>query len=104
VQQHRALLTFDVSLPIENMKSYACEVCESVRGFAGENRCFVFGHMADGNLHIVVAGRRRLRPRARGSRSMVYRAARGHRRLGVRRAWHRASRKRAYLPLSAHAG
>jgi FAD/FMN-containing dehydrogenase len=49
------LLTFDVSLPIENMRDYAHEVGESVRAFAGENRCFVFGHMADGNLHIVVA-------------------------------------------------
>jgi FAD/FMN-containing dehydrogenase len=49
------LLTFDVSLPIENMKAYAAEVCESVRAFAGDNRTFVFGHMADGNLHLVIA-------------------------------------------------
>ena len=49
------LLTFDVSLPIENMKAYSDEVCEAVRAFAGPNRCFVFGHMADGNLHLVIA-------------------------------------------------
>jgi FAD/FMN-containing dehydrogenase len=49
------LLTFDVSLPIENMKAYAAEVCAGVRAFAGEERTFVFGHMADGNLHLVVA-------------------------------------------------
>jgi FAD/FMN-containing dehydrogenase len=49
------LLTFDVSLPIENMRAYAAEVCAGVRAFAGEERTFVFGHMADGNLHLVVA-------------------------------------------------
>jgi FAD/FMN-containing dehydrogenase len=49
------LLTFDVSLPIENMQAYAAEVCAGVRAFAGEERTFVFGHMADGNLHLVVA-------------------------------------------------
>src|SRR5262245_16564681 len=49
------LLTFDVSLPIENMKAYVEEVNASVRAFAGDNRSFVFGHMADGNLHLVIA-------------------------------------------------
>jgi FAD/FMN-containing dehydrogenase len=49
------LLTFDVSLPIENMKDYVAQVNESVRSFAGDNRSFVFGHMADGNLHLVIA-------------------------------------------------
>lgn len=49
------LLTFDVSLPIENMKEYSREVCDAVQAFAGPNRCFVFGHMADGNLHLVIA-------------------------------------------------
>src|SRR5678815_5498719 len=55
VQNIAPLLTFDVSLPIENMKAYVREVGEGVQALAGENRCFVFGHMADGNLHIVVA-------------------------------------------------
>src|SRR5688572_484683 len=45
------LLTFDVSLPIENMKAYVEQVNAAVREFAGDNRSFVFGHMADGNLH-----------------------------------------------------
>lgn len=49
------LLTFDVSLPIENMRDYAAQVYEAVRARAGENRAFVFGHMADGNLHVVIA-------------------------------------------------
>ncbi len=92
------LLTFDVSLPIENMKAYAEEVCESVRAFAGDNRCFVFGHMADGNLHIVVAGGDDAATRARVE-DMVYRplAAIG----GSVSAEHGIGlEKRAYLPLS----
>ena len=93
-----ALLTFDVSLPIENMKAYAGEVCESVRAFAGDNRCFVFGHMADGNLHIVVAAGDDAATRARVE-ELVYRplAAIG----GSVSAEHGIGlEKRAYLALS----
>jgi FAD/FMN-containing dehydrogenase len=49
------LLTFDVSLPIETMKAYTEKVSADVDSFAGPNRAFVFGHMADGNLHLVIA-------------------------------------------------
>lgn len=92
------LLTFDVSLPIENMKDYSQQVCDSVRAFAGENRAFVFGHMADGNLHIVVAGGDDAATRARVE-DIVYRplAAIG----GSVSAEHGIGlEKRAYLPLS----
>jgi len=98
VQNIGALLTFDVSLPIENMKVYAREVCDSVRAFAGENRCFVFGHMADGNLHIVVAAGDDAVTRAKVE-DMVYRplAVIG----GSVSAEHGIGlEKRAYLPLS----
>jgi FAD/FMN-containing dehydrogenase len=92
------LLTFDVSLPIGNMKEYAREVCESVRAYAGENRAFVFGHMADGNLHIVVAAGDDAATRAKVE-DMVYRplAAIG----GSVSAEHGIGlEKRAYLSLS----
>jgi FAD/FMN-containing dehydrogenase len=92
------LLTFDVSLPIENMKEYVREVNDSVRAFAGDNRSFVFGHMADGNLHIVVAAGDDGATRAK-IEDMVYRplAAIG----GSVSAEHGIGlEKRAYLPLS----
>src|SRR6187549_982649 len=92
------LLTFDVSLPIENMKAYAQEVCDAVEAFAGPNRCFVFGHMADGNLHLVIAAGDDSATRARVE-DMVYRplAAIG----GSVSAEHGIGlEKRAYLPLS----
>jgi FAD/FMN-containing dehydrogenase len=92
------LLTFDVSLPIENMKAYTEEVCEAVRAFAGPNRAFVFGHMADGNLHLVVAAGDDAATRAT-IEGMVYRplASIG----GSVSAEHGIGlEKRAYLPLS----
>jgi FAD/FMN-containing dehydrogenase len=92
------LLTFDVSLPIENMRAYVEEVNAAVRAFAGENRSFVFGHMADGNLHLVIAAGDDAATRARVE-DMVYRplAAIG----GSVSAEHGIGlEKRAYLPLS----
>jgi FAD/FMN-containing dehydrogenase len=92
------LLTFDVSLPIENMKAYVEEVNATVRGFAGENRSFVFGHMADGNLHLVIAAGDDAATRAKVE-DIVYRplAAIG----GSVSAEHGIGlEKRAYLPLS----
>jgi FAD/FMN-containing dehydrogenase len=95
------LLTFDVSLPIENMNEYVREVNQSIGAFAGDNRSFVFGHMADGNLHIVVAAGDDAATRARVE-DLVYRplAAIG----GSVSAEHGIGlEKRAYLPLSRSA-
>ena len=95
------LLTFDVSLPIENMKAYVEQVNAAVHEFAGDNRSFVFGHMADGNLHIVVAAGDDAATRARVE-EIVYRplAAIG----GSVSAEHGIGlEKRAYLPLSRSA-
>jgi FAD/FMN-containing dehydrogenase len=92
------LLTFDVSLPIENMRAYSEEVCAAVTSLAGENRAFVFGHMADGNLHVVIAAGDDAATRARVE-AIVYRplAAIG----GSVSAEHGIGlEKRAYLPLS----
>jgi FAD/FMN-containing dehydrogenase len=98
VQNIASLLTFDVSLPIENMKAYVQEIEAAVRAFAGDNRCFVFGHMADGNLHIVIAAGDDAATRAKVE-VMVYRplATIG----GSVSAEHGIGlEKRAYLPLS----
>jgi FAD/FMN-containing dehydrogenase len=95
------LLTFDVSLPIENMKEYAEEVGRAVHALAGPNRCFVFGHMADGNLHLVIAAGDDAATRAR-IEGIVYRplAAIG----GSVSAEHGIGlEKRDYLPLSRSA-
>ena len=101
VQNIAPLLTFDVSLPIENMNAYVQIVSEQVRSFAGDDRCFVFGHMADGNLHIVAATGDDDATRAKVE-EMIYRplAAIG----GSVSAEHGIGlEKRAYLPLSRSA-
>jgi predicted amidohydrolase len=82
------LLTFDVSLPIENMKAYTEEVCGAVHAFAGPNRAFVFGHMADGNLHLVIAAGDDAADAGTRRRHGLS-AAGGDRRVGVGRTWHR---------------
>ncbi len=92
------LLTFDVSLPIENMKAYVEEVNAAVREFAGENRSFVFGHMADGNLHLVIAAGDDPATRSRVE-AMVYEPLEAI--GGSVSAEHGIGlEKRAYLPLS----
>ena len=92
------LLTFDVSLPIESMKAYVEEVNAAVRAFAGENRSFVFGHMADGNLHLVIAAGDDPATRSR-IEAMVYEPLEAI--GGSVSAEHGIGlEKRAYLPLS----
>jgi FAD/FMN-containing dehydrogenase len=98
VQNIAPLLTFDVSLPIENMKAYVQEVSEGIRALAGDDRCFVFGHMADGNLHIVVAAGDDAATRARVE-AIVYRPLGGI--GGSVSAEHGIGlEKRAWLPTS----
>lgn len=50
--------TFDVSLPIAAMDGYVGEVTASARReWGAETRVVTFGHLGDGNLHILVAPR-----------------------------------------------
>lgn len=49
---------FDVSLPIMAMDDYVASVTKAVRGEWGdEARLVVFGHIGDGNLHMIVGPR-----------------------------------------------
>ena len=49
-------VAFDVSLPLTSMEAYVGEVLQRLeREWPGYRR-FVFGHLGDGNLHIVAAG------------------------------------------------
>lgn len=50
--------TFDVSLPIQRMHGYVEELKAAVlQEWGGEAKMTVFGHLGDGNLHIIVAPR-----------------------------------------------
>ena len=50
------LLNFDVSLPITEMEGYVDEVVSRLEREWPAYRRYVFGHLGDGNLHIVAAG------------------------------------------------
>jgi FAD/FMN-containing dehydrogenase len=48
------IFTFDVSLPIADMEAYVAEVREALdAGWPGKATLTVFGHLGDGNLHLV---------------------------------------------------
>jgi len=49
------LFVFDVSLPIPAMPAYVDGVRQALSARWPEARCFVFGHLGDGNLHLVAA-------------------------------------------------
>lgn len=49
-------VTFDVSLPVADMEDYVAEVVGRLEREWPAYRRFVFGHLGDGNLHIVAAG------------------------------------------------
>jgi len=53
--RHAPTFTFDVSLGIADMETYIAEVRTALNLKWPENHCFVFGHLGDGNLHIVVS-------------------------------------------------
>ena len=78
--------SFDVSLAIADMPRYLDAFHGALRAQLPDARTFVFGHVADGNLHIVsVRGRRR----CRDSGALCVRAAAQHHRLHFRRARNR---------------
>jgi FAD/FMN-containing dehydrogenase len=49
-------VAFDVSLPVTDMEAYVGEVLARLDREWPAYRRFVFGHLGDGNLHIVAAG------------------------------------------------
>jgi FAD/FMN-containing dehydrogenase len=48
------IIAFDVSMKISDMKAYVASVRGRLAETFGDHRCFVFGHLGDGNLHVVV--------------------------------------------------
>jgi len=47
---------FDVSLPVTEMEGYVTEILERLDREWPAYRRFVFGHLGDGNLHVIAAG------------------------------------------------
>jgi FAD/FMN-containing dehydrogenase len=49
-------VTFDISLPVTEMEGYVTDVLARLEREWPAYRRFVFGHLGDGNLHVIVAG------------------------------------------------
>ncbi len=49
-------VTFDISLPVTEMEDYVHDVLARLEREWPAYRRFVFGHLGDGNLHIIAAG------------------------------------------------
>jgi FAD/FMN-containing dehydrogenase len=47
-------IAFDVSLKISDMQAYVATVRDKLTDEFGAHRCYIFGHLGDGNLHLVV--------------------------------------------------
>ncbi|MES1990897.1 MAG: FAD-binding oxidoreductase [Pseudomonadota bacterium] len=47
------IFTFDVSLKIADMESYIAEVAEGLNAQWPDHSLMVFGHLGDGNLHVI---------------------------------------------------
>jgi len=45
---------FDVSLPIASMQEYTEGIRRALAARWPQHRCWIFGHLGDGNLHVVV--------------------------------------------------
>ena len=54
-QHYGATLNFDVSMAIEDMAGYLASLRAAVAQRIPEGRVFAFGHIADGNLHVILA-------------------------------------------------
>jgi FAD/FMN-containing dehydrogenase len=55
VMRFRPLFIFDVSLPIPAMADYVTGLRSNLLERWPEGRLWVFGHMGDGNLHVIVS-------------------------------------------------
>ena len=92
-------ITFDISLDIPKMNDYVQEVRRQLTAAWPQSRMVTFGHLGDGNIHIVVSVGSLDEDDVHAVESIIYEAL--GRRDGVISAEHGIGLdKRQYLPLS----
>ena len=47
-------IIFDISLPIAQMEHYTATLQKTLGAAIGEHQLWIFGHLGDGNLHVIV--------------------------------------------------
>ena len=90
VLRHAPVFTYDVSLPIGAMARYVDELEAALRARWPESLLYAYGHVADGNLHLIVA------PRPFGDETPLP--------AERERAWHAESDELVYAPLGPLGG
>ncbi len=55
VREMKPCLIYDVSVPQTEMHGYVSKVAERLRAISSSARLVIFGHIADGNLHLVAS-------------------------------------------------
>jgi FAD/FMN-containing dehydrogenase len=48
------ICVYDISMPLRSIDGYLAEVREQVKTVWDQARCIVFGHLGDGNIHLLV--------------------------------------------------
>ncbi len=87
--RHAPIYTYDVSLPIVEMSRYLDTVRAALAPHFPELSFYAYGHLADGNLHVLVA------PLPIGAPTPA---------AALEAAWHAASDAAVYGPLAAIGG
>jgi len=54
VGQNSPIVTFDISVSLDHMESYVEELKQKLSKRWPNHTCMIFGHLGDGNLHIIV--------------------------------------------------
>lgn len=54
VAQNWPIFTFDVSLPVKDMEAYVSETKARLTETYPDHTAMIFGHLGDGNLHVIV--------------------------------------------------
>jgi FAD/FMN-containing dehydrogenase len=52
--EHNPVFLFDVSLPVSEMEQFAATVITELNKNFDNVYCYIFGHMGDGNLHLMI--------------------------------------------------
>jgi len=47
-------VVFDISLPLASMEQYVDTLSKDLKAGIGEHQLWIFGHLGDGNLHVIV--------------------------------------------------
>ncbi len=72
LRRYGTTFTFDVSLPISTMEGFVGAVRAALTARWPQHRCWVFGHLGDGNLHVVVYAADEAESARREAEGIVY--------------------------------